>query len=381
MKRPLERFGQMRFERIGISVSGDWNFDFQFDKDMIFTTVLLAVFPPVGLIMLAKKLKGMGRGRNAAQKMRSMGITTMLCSLVYMLCHIGGWGALVFACGLGLTIYGEKGRKREQRFRKYLSVINGRSPVALAEIAAHCNESIDTVERELQAMIDQGYFGLTTYIDRNRGCIVLDGVDDSTWSVSFGNRVKIHIRKSPRRNKSKIYVDPEPAPEAEAQKPEPEPRAATQSTAKSTGSEDDQFGRYLSEIRSLNDRIADPEISAKIDRIEGITSHIFEIVRKKPEKLGEIRKFMNYYLPTTLKLLDSYALLEEQGIEGDNITASKKQISQIMDTLIAGFERQLDQLFSAQAIDINSDIEVLENMMAADGLKESDFKLKSQGMH
>ena len=93
-------------------------------------------------------------------------------------------------------------------------------------------------------------------------------------------------------------------------------------------------------------------------------------------------KWLELKLDTSPAGLDPVSqLLEEQGIEGDNITASKQQISQIMDTLIKGFEKQLDQLFSTQAIDINSDIEVLENMMAADGLKESDFKLKSQGGH
>ena len=105
------------------------------------------------------------------------------------------------------------------------------------------------------------------------------------------------------------------------------------------------------------------------------------MVRSRPDKEGQIRKFMNYYLPTTLKLLDSYALLEAQGIEGDNISASKKQIEDIMDTLIKGFEKQLDQLFSAQAMDINSDIEVLESMMAVDGLKENEFRLKRTGGH
>ena len=78
-------------------------------------------------------------------------------------------------------------------------------------------------------------------------------------------------------------------------------------------------------------------------------------------------KWLELKLDTSPAGLDPVSqLLEEQGIEGDNITASKQQISQIMDTLIKGFEKQLDQLFSTQAIDINSDIEVLENMMAAD---------------
>ena len=63
------------------------------------------------------------------------------------------------------------------------------------------------------------------------------------------------------------------------------------------------------------------------------------------------------------------------------IKAAKSRIEGMMDKVVEGFEKQLDQLFSTQAIDINSDIEVLENMMAADGLKESDFKLKSQGGH
>ena len=88
---------------------------------------------------------------------------------------------------------------------------------------------------------------------------------------------------------------------------------------------------------------------------------------------------MNYYLPTTLKLLDSYALLEAQGIEGDNITASKKEIERTMDTLIAGFEKQLDRLFSSQAMDITADVEVLEGMMAQDGLGDNKYTMKTGG--
>lgn len=351
---------------------------------MIGTTIMLAIFPPIGLLMLFKKLGRFGRGRSNARRLRNMGVTTMLCSLLYLALNIGGWGLLVLACGLGLTICGEKRRQREQRFRQYLSVIGGRSPVGISEIGVRCRESDDVVERELQIMIDQGYFGLTTYIDHARGCIVLDGMDDAVWRRP-ASRVDIHIhtdeaktQKPEKPEKTVIYAETEEALRREKQAPreKEQPRAEKERTATEKKGDDDQFGRYLSEIRTLNDRIDDAVISAKIDRIEGITSHIFGIVRRKPEKLGEIRKFMNYYLPTTLKLLDSYALLEEQGIEGENITASKEQISQIMDTLIKSFERQLDQLFSTQAMDINSDIEVLENMMAADGLKESDFRLE-----
>ena len=126
----------------------------------------------------------------------------------------------------------------------------------------------------------------------------------------------------------------------------------------------------IREMKRLNDSIKDETISSQIDRLEEVSGKIFDCVKADPEKLPQIRKFMNYYLPTTLKLLDSYALLEAQGIEGDNITASKKEIERTMDTLIAGFEKQLDRLFSSQAMDITADVEVLERMLAKDGLAE-----------
>ena len=373
--------------------------DFEFDKGMIGGLIMLVIFPPVGILMLINRFRKFGRGRNRYRQIRNMGITTMAASIFYAFFHLPGLSFLAFLSGLGMAVAGQKDKNREKRFRRYLAVIGGRSPISLSEIAARSNERVETVERDLQDMIDMGYFGLDTYIDHTRHCIILDGVDDYNWgreaSGSYAepkgdfhinvqdfvktasdifqtvhDEVKREIKRDSAAQHSQKKEEAKPAPEPE--KAQERPKQPTQ---------DDQFGRYLSQIRELNDRIADREISAKIDQIETITAKIFGIVRKKPERISEIRKFMNYYLPTTLKLLDSYALLEEQGIEGENITASKQQISQIMDTLIKSFEKQLDQLFSSQAMDISSDIEVMENMLAADGLKESDFQLKRQGGH
>ena len=113
-----------------------------------------------------------------------------------------------------------------------------------------------------------------------------------------------------------------------------------------------------------------------IARIEGNTTHIFEIVRKRPETLGEIRKIMNYYLPTTLKLLDSYAKFEEAGIEGENLSRAQERIEETMDALIKGFDKQLDDLYRNEAMDIDSDIRVMENMLRRDTASvEDDFGL------
>ncbi len=84
--------------------------------------------------------------------------------------------------------------------------------------------------------------------------------------------------------------------------------------------------------------------------------------------MDEVKKFMNYYLPTTFKLLKSYSLMEKQSYQGANITASRRKIEDILDSLIKAFEQQQDRLFQSEALDVEADIEVLETMMAKDGL-------------
>ena len=131
----------------------------------------------------------------------------------------------------------------------------------------------------------------------------------------------------------------------------------------------------LTEIRALNDAIEDPEMSRKIDRIGEITGNIFAYLREKPDKEGKLRSFLNYYLPTTLKILGSYAQLEAQGVEGENISAAKERIEGMMDKVVEGFEQQLDRLFQDDAMDITSDVEVLERMLEKDGLGSSGLTL------
>ena len=130
----------------------------------------------------------------------------------------------------------------------------------------------------------------------------------------------------------------------------------------------DELERILNELYQLNEQIEDEGVSARIDRIGTLTAGIFRAVIDNPEREQDVRKFMNYYLPTTLKLLKSYDMLEEQSYQGENILASRKKIEGVLDTLIAAFEKQLDRLFQNDALDIATDIDVLETMMAGDGL-------------
>ena len=126
------------------------------------------------------------------------------------------------------------------------------------------------------------------------------------------------------------------------------------------------YSGILRSLRRANDRIADEALCRKIDRLEQISALIFKEVEEHPEKRDRIRTFFDYYLPTTQKLLDAYAEFEETGVEGEHPGQAKDRIEETMDAIVEGFEHQLDQLYSADAMDVFSDIKVMETMLHRD---------------
>lgn len=125
----------------------------------------------------------------------------------------------------------------------------------------------------------------------------------------------------------------------------------------------------LSDIRSLNDRIQDPVISEKISRIERATGHIYSAVMDKPEKKNEVRTFFQYYLPTTIKLLNEYERISSLGVSGENIDTTKLRIEDMLETVCTAFEKQVDLLYGDEALDISTDIAVFKQLMQQQGLQ------------
>ena len=248
----------------------------------------------------------------------------------------------MFLClgGLVFLLSRNNVSKRFARYRKYYTHITGRDVVQIENLTRISGHSYRTVKRDLQAMIDHGYFEPGTYIDNDLKILVLceKAAEDARQSAQTSG-----------------------------------PSQETQPPGEAYGN---QYMATLSELRELKVSIADVGISAKVDRIEELTAKIFRAVETSPEKTSDIRRFSGYYLPTTFKLLRSYATFEKQGIKGENITATKENIGRVLDSLITGFEQQLDQLFKADALDIATDISVLENLMQQDGLTggKSEFK-------
>lgn len=135
--------------------------------------------------------------------------------------------------------------------------------------------------------------------------------------------------------------------------------------------------RAVSEMHRLNDSIKDPVISQQIDHLESTTKKIIAHVVSNPGKLPQIRRFLNYYLPTTLKLLNAYDRMDAAGVSGTNIDGTKGKIENMMDTIVVAFDRQLDALFGDEALDISTDITVMEQMLAREGIGGTQITTES----
>lgn len=233
--------------------------------------------------------------------------------------------------GGGLLGYQFSRKKRDGRIAKYISLLSGKRRMDISQLADYALTPVKTVVKDLKYMIKKNLLGSAAHFSSDKESIVL---------VHDGDEVK------------------------------------KKETPKETPVED-RYDAILREIRQLDDDIADEAVSERIVKIEDITSKIFKIVKERPEKESEIKTFMSYYLPTTLKLLRSYSLFEKQGVKGENIDSTLADIERILDTLVQGFSQQLDQMFRSDALDISTDIEVLESMMQQDGLFSSGSAFKT----
>ena len=153
-------------------------------------------------------------------------------------------------------------------------------------------------------------------------------------------------------------------------KPEPAPKEAPSNGNPELDAIVREGRQAVVRIQELNDDIPDYKISAQLKQIEILTAAIIDQVEKKEDKIRQVRQFNNYYLPTTIKLLEQYVQLQNVGLRGENITAGMQQIEDMLDKVIVAFQKQLDDLFERDVIDITADIQVMEQMMASQGLTE-----------
>ena len=265
---------------------------------------------------------------------------------------------LVASVALGIKGSSQEGLAK--RFRRYQQVIGERTFCLIEELSAAIGKKPKFVQKDLRKMIRDGFFP-QGYLDKKETCLI---TDQQTYQQ---------------------YLQTEKAYEARAQEAQADGRKAgaqqaSASTAAPHGSEYQELlaegQSYIRHIHTCNDKIEDPVISEKLDRMEMIVTRIFTEAGRNPDIADDLKKMMSYYLPTTKKLLDAYCELDEQPVPGENIETTKQEIAATLDTLNNAFAKLLDDLFEEKAWDISSDISVLNTMLAQEGLTEGAFDKK-----
>lgn len=124
----------------------------------------------------------------------------------------------------------------------------------------------------------------------------------------------------------------------------------------------------LIQLEQADQAIPDPQVSLCIQEIAGLTRQILAAVEQHPGAVGQIRRFLNYYLPTLLRLLQQYAALDDISAGGGNIQQSRRKIEGVLESSRQAFQRLLDSLYASQALDIAAEIEVMDQLMKEEGL-------------
>lgn len=253
-------------------------------------------------------------------------------------------------------------RGRCARFKKYRSLIGENTYYSIRELASAIGKKPRFVAKDLLNMIRLGMFPHGR-LDEKKTCLMLT---DEVYR-QYIQAVESRKRRELEEKKAKKLKDEVVEPKAEKE----ENREEDLKEGDPSQAVIEEGKRCIRILKEANDRMPGEEISRKLDRLETIIARIFEHIESRPDKLPQIRRFNQYYLPTTVKLVQAYEELENQRIEGKNITQSKQEILETLDTIQTAFENLLDGLFEDTSMDISTDISVLETMLEQEGLTKS----------
>ncbi|MBK1809805.1 5-bromo-4-chloroindolyl phosphate hydrolysis family protein [Clostridium sp. YIM B02505] len=275
----------------------------------------------------------------------------------FLIANLVGLGVLAsfFIISMGMTFKGISLRKRVRRFRKYISCLGNSGYCNIEKLAKAIGEKEKFVVKDLRKMIELGMFTQGHLDDNNTLLMISNEVYDNYLDAQAAYKKR---KEDELRNEKK-----------------------EQEEEKINDIEDEQLkstleigNNYIEQIKKLNDSIHVEIISAKLDRLQNIVRQILNFVENNPKKLSAVSKFIRHYLPMTYKLISTYKELNDQAVQGENIKKSKVEIENTIDTVNHAFEKLLDDLFADVALDISTDISVLQTLFTQEGLTKNDFK-------
>lgn len=253
---------------------------------------------------------------------------------------------------IGMAIAGTSKLGDVKRFRTYVRELSGKEYCNIEQLTSAVGKTEKSIVKDLKRMIRKGWFR-QGHLDAQEKCLMV--------SHEAYHQYRALVERTEEQNRQ--TAEEEKAAKIKNERFSPEVRQVLEA-----GDE------YVRKIHACNDAIPGEEISAKIARIEMLVDRIFDRVEQSPESVSELHRMMEYYLPTTVKLLEAYKELDSQPIQGENIVSSKVEIEKTLDTLNVAFEKLLDSMFRDTAWDVSSDISVLHTILAQEGLTEDGLK-------
>ena len=258
---------------------------------------------------------------------------------------------IFFGVSLGLLLRGINLRKRLRRFKTYIRFIEDNSYCLIKDLARFAKEKESFVVKDLNKMINLGMF-LEGHIDEEKTYFMLN---DDVYG-DYLNLKKQQIANEKLREQEELNKDIYDSEYGELK------------------SIIEMGRKYIEQIKTVRNDLYKDEIALKLDKLQNIASQILNYVEKNPKKLQEVNKFINHYLPITIKLVNSYKELNNQTVQGDNIKNAKLEIEKSIDIINNAFENLLDDLYEDIVLDISTDISVLKTLFKQEGLTEEDFK-------
>ncbi|MDO4614534.1 MAG: 5-bromo-4-chloroindolyl phosphate hydrolysis family protein [Lachnospiraceae bacterium] len=270
---------------------------------------------------------------------------------------ITGAGAAVtgvFTAGfLAMGIIGGKNARIRERYGRYRAILSRNYYEEIEKIASEMRLPEKTVIADLKQLTQKGCFKQGHFDDEETTFIASDKI----YQQYLATRDQARIREQ----KQKALEDA---------------RETLPADVKALLEQGEEELKKISLARAV---IRNPEVMQNLQQTERTCSQIFELIQKEKKLTGNLKTFLNYYLPTTAKLAESYHEMEESAVRGENLRSAMSEIENSLGTVNDAFANLLDSFYQDDAMDVASDISVMKTMLKQDGLTEDAMERMKAG--
>lgn len=267
------------------------------------------------------------------------------------------FSCLSLGVAIGLLSKGRKQRKLLARAQRYIQLCGDKMYADLTYLASQTGKSVNFVRKDIKKMLNKGMFP-EGHLDMQETCFILS---DEVYRQYTETAQAFQMRE--QMEKERLAAENRTLTPQEQEAAEALARENELNSMMAEGME------YVRKLRELNDAIPGEEISAQLTQLESLLKQIFDRVKEHPEQMNRMHKLMDYYLPTTVKLVEAYVQFEKVETPGKDIQGAKSEILKTLGIINEAFTELLNNLFQDAVFDATTDAQVLQTMLSREGLR------------